>query len=76
MNLLQENSSDNILYPTYLELLPLLFMAITSWGGQKQSYCLKEEGLKKKIENEDTAKKALTYMERHTSHIQILNFRK
>jgi hypothetical protein len=78
-NLLQENNSDNILYPTYFILLfmiPLLFKAIISCGGQKKSYSLKKDGLKKRLGDEDTAQKALTYMDRHSSHIQVLGFPK
>jgi hypothetical protein len=72
-NLLQENNSDNILFPSYIMLLRSLLNAITSRGDQKQSYFLTEEGLKERLRDDETAQKALTYMDRHSSHIQILS---
>jgi hypothetical protein len=75
-NLLQEYTLENILYPTYFMLFPSLFKAITSWRGQEKIYSLKEEELKERLKDECTIQKALTYMDRHSSHIQILSFPK
>jgi hypothetical protein len=77
INLLQESNSDSIFHPTYLMVLPSLFKAITSWGGGcKQSYILKEEVFKERMGDEDIFQKALTYMDRHSSHIQVLSYPK
>jgi hypothetical protein len=75
-NLLQENKLDNIFYPSYFMILPSVFKVIISWGGQKQSYSLNEEGLKKSLENGGATQKSLTFMDRQSSHIQILKFPK
>jgi hypothetical protein len=75
-NLLQEKNRDNIFYPTYFMLLSSMFKTMKSWRSQKQNYLIKEEGLKERLEEERTVKKASEYIDRHSSHIQILRFPK